>query len=118
VNNDDVCLARCASPRQLVMKSTTKYFSAGSLIAESREPATGLMVITSGSVGLELPPDHGLLDKGQGVNKGGGSGGGGGGGGKTALYVFKRGCFPISVCVCVWVCLGVIGCVHTRARAL
>jgi hypothetical protein len=83
------------------MKSTTKYFSAGSLIAESREPATGLMVITSGSVGLELPPDHGLSDKGQGVNKGGG-GGGSGGGGKTALYVFKRGCVPISVFVFVY----------------
>jgi hypothetical protein len=42
---------------QLTMMSTTKYFSAGSLIADSRELATGLMVITSGSVGIELPMD-------------------------------------------------------------
>ncbi len=37
--------------------SKTKYYSAGSLIADSRELATGLMVITSGSVGIELPMD-------------------------------------------------------------
>jgi hypothetical protein len=40
------------------MKSTTKYFSAGSIVAESHEKATGLMVITSGVVGVELPHDQ------------------------------------------------------------
>ena len=37
--------------------STTKYFSEGSLIADSRDLADGLMVIISGKVGVELPMD-------------------------------------------------------------
>ena len=66
------------------MKATTKYFSAGSIIAESQETATGLMVITSGSVAVEMPmgqsepSDAGPSDKAD--------------GGKALMYVFKRGC--------------------------
>ena len=45
------------------MMSTTRYFAEGSLIADSREIATGLMVITSGSVGVELPMDSNEADE-------------------------------------------------------
>jgi hypothetical protein len=48
---------------QLTMMSTTKYFSEGSLIADSRELANGLMVITSGTVGIELPVDSAEADE-------------------------------------------------------
>ena len=37
-------------PRQLILKSTTRYFSKGSIIADSGEDAKVLMVITSGQV--------------------------------------------------------------------
>ena len=56
------------------------YYSAGSLIADSREPATGLFVITSGLVGVELPMESHEADE---ENKRPG--------GKTLLYVFQRG---------------------------
>ena len=62
---------------QLIMKSSTRYFSAGSIIADSHEQATGLMVITSGSVGVELPLDSPEADAEN---------------GKTLLYVLGRGC--------------------------
>ena len=42
---------------QLIMKSETKYFSEGTIIADSHELAKGLMVITSGLVTAELPMD-------------------------------------------------------------
>jgi hypothetical protein len=48
---------------QLTMMSKTRYFAEGSLIADSRELANGLMVITSGSVGIELPMDSTEADE-------------------------------------------------------
>ena len=45
------------------MMSKTRYFAEGSLIADSRELANGLMVITSGSVGIELPMDSAEADE-------------------------------------------------------
>jgi hypothetical protein len=65
---------------QLIQMSTTKYFSEGSLIADSRELADGLMVIISGQVGVELPMDSAEADEEN--NKPDG---------KTLLYVFGRG---------------------------
>ena len=35
---------------QLILRSETRYFSKGSIIADSREEAKGLIVITSGQV--------------------------------------------------------------------
>jgi signal-transduction protein with cAMP-binding, CBS, and nucleotidyltransferase domain len=35
---------------QLLMRSETKYYSKGTIIADSREAAKGLIVITSGQV--------------------------------------------------------------------
>ena len=65
---------------QLIMSSTSKYFSEGSLIADSREVASSLMVITSGQVGVELPMDSAEADEEtQNPN------------GKTLLYIFGRG---------------------------
>ena len=65
---------------QLIMKSETKYFSEGSIIADSHEKAKGLMVITSGFVNVELPMDspEAVEEK----NKDG----------RPLLYVFGRGC--------------------------
>ena len=65
---------------QLILKSTTRYFSSGSLIADSRELAKGLLVITSGTVGVELPMDSSEADE---ENKRPG--------GKTLLYVLRGG---------------------------
>ena len=58
------------------MQSEIKYFSKGSIIADSHEPSTGLMVITSGKVGIELPMGSEDAD---GETK------------KTLLYVLERG---------------------------
>ncbi len=69
-----------ASGCQLVLQSETKYFCQGSIIADSREAATGLMVITSGHVGVELPMDSDEADEEHRTP-----------GGKTLLYVFTRG---------------------------
>ena len=33
---------------QLMIKSETRYFAKGTIVADSKEKATGLMVITSG----------------------------------------------------------------------
>ena len=66
--------------RQLILKSTTKYFAAGSIVADSKEPANALMVITSGQVGLELPMDSEEADEENSKPHG-----------KTLLYVFERG---------------------------
>jgi hypothetical protein len=41
---------------QLLLKSKTRYFSRGSIIADSREDAKGLVVITAGQVILLLHP--------------------------------------------------------------
>ncbi len=65
---------------QLIMKSKIKYFSKGSIIADSHEPCNGLMVITSGKVGIELPMDSVEADEEN--NKVDG---------KTLLYVLQRG---------------------------
>ena len=65
---------------QLIMSSTSKYFAEGSLIADSRETATGLMVITSGQVGVELPMDSAEADEENNQPNG-----------KTLLYIFGRG---------------------------
>ena len=37
--------------RQLMLRSTTQYFARGTIIADSHEDATALMVVTSGLVG-------------------------------------------------------------------
>jgi hypothetical protein len=37
-------------PVQLLLRSETRYYSQGSIIADSREDARGLLVITSGQV--------------------------------------------------------------------
>jgi hypothetical protein len=36
--------------RQLILRSETRYFSKGSIIADYREDSKGLMVITAGKV--------------------------------------------------------------------
>ncbi len=65
---------------QLILVSTTRYYAAGSLIADSRELAGGLMVITSGQVGVELPMDSEEADE-ENKKKNGNS----------LLYMFGRG---------------------------
>ncbi len=62
------------------MKSQTKYFAEGSIIADSHQPATGLMVITSGFVNVELPMDSDEADAENSKPNG-----------RTLLYVFGRG---------------------------
>ena len=47
-----------------MMRCKTRHFCAGSIIADSREDATGLMVITSGSVSVELPMESQEKDEG------------------------------------------------------
>ncbi len=64
----------------MVLRSTTKYFSAGSIVADSKEPANALMVITSGQIALELPLDSDEADEENSKPDG-----------KTLLYVFGRG---------------------------
>jgi hypothetical protein len=65
---------------QLTMKSQTKYFAEGSIIADCHEPATGLMVITSGFVNVELPMDSDEANIENSKPNG-----------RTLLYVFGRG---------------------------
>ena len=62
------------------MKSETRHYAKGSLIADSREQAYGLIVITSGLVRVELPMDSSEADAEN--NRPGGT---------TQLYVFGRG---------------------------
>jgi hypothetical protein len=66
---------------QLIMLSSTRYYAEGSIIADSRELSQGVMVITSGHVGVELPMDSAEADE---ENKKPD--------GRTLLYVLKRGC--------------------------
>jgi hypothetical protein len=66
---------------QLILRSTTKYFAEGSILADSRELSKGLMVITSGSVGIELPMDSAEADEENCKPDG-----------STLLYIFGRGC--------------------------
>jgi len=63
-----------------MMISETKYFSKGTIIADSREKAKGLMVITSGSVDVELPIESAEAIEENRKN------------GKKLLFVFGRGC--------------------------
>jgi len=42
---------------ELLMNSQTRYFPAGTIIADSKERASGIFVITSGQVSAELPID-------------------------------------------------------------
>jgi hypothetical protein len=65
---------------QLILKSKTKYFAQGSIIADSHEAAKGLMVITSGYVNVELPLDSDEADEENRRENG-----------LTHLYVFGRG---------------------------
>jgi hypothetical protein len=65
---------------QLILRSSTKYFAKGSIIADSREMAKGLMVITSGQVGVELPMDSKEADEENSKLDG-----------STLLYIFGRG---------------------------
>ena len=65
---------------QLRIKCETKYFSEGSIIADSRELATGLMVITSGFANVELPMDSEEADEEHSKPDG-----------KTLPFVFGRG---------------------------
>jgi len=48
---------------ELILRSESRYFCKGSIIGDSREEATGLMVITSGQVGVELPIDSDDADE-------------------------------------------------------
>jgi hypothetical protein len=62
------------------MLSSTRYYSEGSIIADSRELSKGLMVITSGFVGVELPMDSAEADEENSKPNG-----------RTLLYVLTRG---------------------------
>jgi hypothetical protein len=64
-----------------LLLTSTKYYSKGSLISESRELADGLMVIKAGQVGVELPMDSEEADSENSKQDG-----------RTLLYVFGRGC--------------------------
>ncbi len=68
---------------QLILNSKTLYFAEGSIIADSREAAKGLMVITSGYADVELPMDSEEADEENRRENG-----------VTHLYVFGRGCVP------------------------
>ncbi len=48
---------------QLILKSQTQYYAKGSFIADSRERANSLVVVTSGKVGVELPLDSSEADE-------------------------------------------------------
>jgi hypothetical protein len=63
-----------------LLVTSTKYYSKGSLIADSRELADGLMVIKAGQVGVELPMDSEEADAENSKQDG-----------RTLLYVFGRG---------------------------
>jgi len=65
---------------ELLLRSKTRYYSRGSIIADSRENAKGLIVITAGQVGAEIPMDSEDADN---ANKNDD--------GRTLLYVFERG---------------------------
>ena len=73
---------------QLLLKSNTKYYPEGSLIADSKDLATGLMVITAGMVSLELSIDSSECNVK--VNNYDGKA-------RTSLYTFGRGYAPISL---------------------
>uniref|UniRef100_A0A7S0M770 Ion transport domain-containing protein n=1 Tax=Cryptomonas curvata TaxID=233186 RepID=A0A7S0M770_9CRYP len=67
---------------ELFLKSQTRYFPKGTLIADSRDVANGLMVIAAGHVGMELPLDSSEADV-RAKNHGGHA--------RSSLYVFGRG---------------------------
>jgi hypothetical protein len=57
------------------------HFSEGSIIADSHEDTTGLLVITSGYANVELPMDSEEADDENRIENG-----------KTLLFVLGRGC--------------------------
>uniref|UniRef100_A0A7S0MT42 Ion transport domain-containing protein n=1 Tax=Cryptomonas curvata TaxID=233186 RepID=A0A7S0MT42_9CRYP len=65
---------------ELILKSKTIYFAQGSIIADRKETAQGLMVITYGFVNVELPMDSEEADEENQADNG-----------TTHLYVFSRG---------------------------
>ena len=80
--NHDLLSKMCVVlQEQLMLRSKTKHFSKGSIIADSHEEAKGLIVITAGQVGVELPMDSAEADEENRKEDG-----------KTLLYVLKRGC--------------------------
>ena len=70
---------------QLILRSKILHFSEGSIIADSHEEASGLLVITSGFVNVELPLDSEEADEENRTENG-----------KTLLFVFGRGCVEAS----------------------
>ncbi len=64
----------------MMMKSQTFYFPKGTIIADGRDPATGMMVITQGHVSVELPMDSEEADLEKGKENG-----------STLLYTLGRG---------------------------
>ncbi len=70
-----------------MLVSTTLHFATGSIVADSQEPASGLMVITSGSVAVEIPHSSVMKsDSEAGITSQGDDGS------NSLLYVFMRGC--------------------------
>ena len=63
-----------------MMKSKTMYFPEGTIIADGRDSASGMMVITQGHVSVELPIDSDDADCEQGKERG-----------CTLLYTLCRG---------------------------
>ena len=47
----------------MLIKSEMLYFAAGSIVADSRDRASGLMVIASGRIGIQLPMDSKEADE-------------------------------------------------------
>ncbi len=70
-----------SSSLQLILKSKTMHFAQGSMIADGKEAAQGLMVITSGFVNVELALDSEEADEENRTENG-----------TTHLCVFSRGC--------------------------
>ena len=64
----------------MLLKSNTRHYSEGSIVADSSEQAQGLMVIVSGYVTVELPMDSEEADEENRTDDG-----------RTVLYVFGRG---------------------------
>ncbi len=64
----------------MMMKSKTFYFPKGTIIADGRDAANGMMVITQGHVSVELPMDSDEADHETGKENG-----------STLLYTLGRG---------------------------
>ena len=64
---------------QMFKRSKTLYFPKGKIIADGRDSATGMMIITQGSVCVELPLDSDEADEQMGKEN------------SVALYALGRG---------------------------